>query len=63
MVFNIGDLVSCKNDPSRILEVTGVIHDEERLFVLDSINTDQLAIEFEISFDEVVKHYIPQMYY
>ena len=50
MEFNIGDVVKYVE---RFYEVSGVIHDDERLFLWDEDDT-----EFEIRFSEVEEQYI-----
>jgi hypothetical protein len=45
--FKIDDIVSMKAN-GLLIQVTGVIHDDERLFV-----TGHDAKEFEVSFDDV----------
>ena len=49
--FEIGDIVNLVND-EKLYFVTGVIHDDERLFV--TYNNDK---EIEVSFDMVINRW------
>lgn len=51
MIYDIGDIVRLAAH-NLLIEVTGVIHDDGRLFVTgDSVG------EFEVNFSEVVDHW------
>lgn len=57
MKFSIGDIIERKHENEFLLRVSGVIHDDERLFVCD--DTDRLndGKEFEIPFNEITAQY------
>ena len=52
--FEIGDIVSLKDNDTELFEVVGVIHDSERLFLKDYADTLE---EFEVKFDDVEFHW------
>jgi hypothetical protein len=56
MEFNIGDIVKLKESEHMFgvnFEVTGVIHDQGRLFI-----TGRYDDEFEVSFSDVSSQYV-----
>lgn len=57
MEFKIGDIVEQNGNPVCRFEVTGVIHDDKRLFVVDYTGKYGNGKEFELSFIEVTKQW------
>ncbi len=61
--FRIDDIVRVsssmtpKHDSDLLLRVTGVIHDQERLFVTDDSGGENDGKEFEVPFADVIGHY------
>ena len=55
--FKIGDIVEQNGHIESLLIVTGVIHDEERLFVQDPSDRLNRGLEFEIWFGEITRHW------
>jgi len=51
--FKIGDLVEQNQNNDHILRVSGVIHDDERLFVTDDSDRLNGGFEFKIPFSEI----------
>jgi len=52
--FEIGDIVSLKDNDVELFEVVGIIHDSKRLFLKDYAYT---LPEFEVKFDNVKFHW------
>ena len=53
-MFEIGDIVTLRDNEIELFEVVGVIHDSERLFLRDYAATLR---EFEVKFSEVNEHW------
>ena len=55
--FEIGDLVEQCGQDDCIFRVSGVIHDDKRLFVTDDTGRFGDGKEFEITFEEVTSQW------
>lgn len=54
--YDCGDIVERNGNPP-LFEVVGVIHDQQRLFVIDRRCEFNSGDEFEIHFSEVTEHW------
>ena len=55
--FEIGDIIQQNWHQDALFRVSGVIHDDKRLFVMDDTERFNDGDEFEIHFDEVTAQF------
>lgn len=55
--FKLGDIVEQNGHNEALLVVTGYIHDDQRLFVVDPTARLNRGQEFEMWFGEVTRHW------